>query len=52
MNVFIFFSGRDDEETLLASANCTDWVKISEMFLGKVPEGFRFEPKHKANSYK
>lgn len=45
------FYGRDDLETLLASQNCSDWIKISEMFLGKVPESFQFIPKHKANSY-
>jgi hypothetical protein len=26
-------------------------VRISEMLLGKVPEGFTFAPKHKSNSY-
>lgn len=29
-----------------------DWVKISEMFLGKVPDGFSFVPKHKSATYK
>lgn len=28
-----------------------DCVKISEIFLGKVPEGFVFLPKHRANAY-
>lgn len=46
----IYF-GRDDLETLMASGNCSDWIKISEMLLGPVPDGFRFLPKHKANSY-
>lgn len=45
------YSGRDDMETLMASGKSSDWVKISEIFLGKVPEGFVFLPKHKANSY-
>lgn len=46
-----FYLGRDDLETLMRSDNSKDWIKISEMFLGKVPEGFIFLPKHKANAY-
>ncbi|KAL5514842.1 DUS3 [Sanghuangporus baumii] len=45
------FRGRDDLETLLASPDSRDWVKISEMFLGKAPDGWVFTPKHKSNSY-
>lgn len=45
------FRGRDDLETLMASPSAADWIKISEMLLGPVPEGFQFLPKHKANSY-
>jgi len=45
------FVGRDDLETLMASGNCQDWIRISEMLLGPVPYGFQFVPKHKANSY-
>lgn len=45
------YFGRDDLETLMASSNCADWIKISEMLLGPVPDGFQFLPKHKANSY-
>ncbi|KAF2090976.1 tRNA-dihydrouridine synthase 3 [Saccharata proteae CBS 121410] len=45
------FRGRDDLETLMASDNYRDWIKISDMFLGKAPESFKFEPKHKSNAY-
>ncbi|KAJ9070740.1 tRNA-dihydrouridine(47) synthase [NAD(P)(+)]-like protein [Entomophthora muscae] len=45
------FFGRDDMETLMASTNVNDWIKISEMFLGKTPSDFIFIPKHKSNSY-
>lgn len=45
------YFGRDDMETLMASGNCSDWIKISEMLLGPVPDGFKFLPKHRANSY-
>lgn len=45
------YFGRDDMETLMASSNCADWIKISEMLLGPVPDGFQFLPKHRANSY-
>lgn len=45
------FRGRDDLETLMASPDSNDWVRISEMLLGSVPDGFAFVPKHKANSF-
>lgn len=47
----IHMCGRDDLETLMLSSHYQDWVKISEMLLGPVPDGFEFKPKHKANSY-
>ena len=47
-----YFKCRGDLETMLASPHCDDWIKISEMFLGKVPDEFAFEPKHKAHGYK
>ncbi|KAE8225164.1 hypothetical protein CF319_g2049 [Tilletia indica] len=45
------FRGRDELETLLASSNSNDWVKISDMFFGKAPDSWHFTPKHKSSSY-
>ncbi|XP_030055917.1 tRNA-dihydrouridine(47) synthase [NAD(P)(+)]-like isoform X2 [Microcaecilia unicolor] len=47
-----YYMGRDYLETLMASQNVSDWIKISEMLLGPIPPNFTFLPKHKANSYK
>lgn len=45
------YCGRDDLETMMASESAADWIKISELLLGKVPDGFTFAPKHKSNAY-
>ncbi|KAM6236237.1 tRNA-dihydrouridine(47) synthase [NAD(P)(+)]-like [Porphyrio hochstetteri] len=47
-----YYVGRDYLETLMASQNVDDWIKISELLLGPVPPRFTFLPKHKANSYR
>lgn len=39
--------GRSDLETLLASTDPQDWVRISQRLLGPPPPGFVFAPKHK-----
>ncbi|BFZ65189.1 tRNA-dihydrouridine synthase 3 [Saitoella coloradoensis] len=44
------WKARDGVEEMLGSGNCGDWVKLSEMFLGPVGEGWEFVPKHKSNS--
>ena len=43
------FVPRDELEGLLAGDQVSDWMKISEMFLGPCPEGFRFTPKHRSS---
>ena len=45
------WKGRDDLETLLGSADSNDWIKLSELFFGKVNDEFVFTPKHKSNSF-
>lgn len=45
------WKGRNELETLLGSTDYKDWIKITEMFLGKASENFLFIPKHKSNAY-
>ena len=44
------WKGRNELETLLGSKDYKDWIKITEMFLGKASKNFLFTPKHKSNS--
>lgn len=52
------YKGRNELETLMASDSYKDWIKISEMFLGKVKDtegkdesGYGWVPKHKSNAW-
>jgi len=45
------YFGRCDLETLLSSPLSVDWIRISELLLGPVPDGFSFMAKHKSNAY-
>ncbi len=43
-------AGRSELETVLASPDPGDWVRISELVLGPAPASLRFVPKHKSKS--
>lgn len=52
------YKGRNEIETLLASDSYKDWIKITEMFLGKVSEiegkkdeEYGWVPKHKSHAW-
>lgn len=47
----VAYVGRSELETLLGSRRAEDWIKISEMFLGPVEEGFTFIPKHRSSAW-
>ena len=42
------FKGRDDLETLMGGQQVSDWVAVSELLFGPVPEGFQYQAKHRS----
>jgi len=44
------YYARNDLEQLMSSAQVNDWIRMSEILIGPVPDGFKFTPKHKASS--
>lgn len=44
------FVGRNELETKMLSPNTKEWIWLTELVLGKTPDGFSFVPKHKSSS--